>query len=92
MGSIQEALETAGARDDLQTILQVLEGASVGFNRHETAAGPFASVDTTELANLGLNVRMMTVIKKAQQQQQKQGRFSALRPALHWWHMVLGHV
>ena len=42
MASIEEALETAGAEDDLQTILQVLETKSVGFTRREAAAGPFA--------------------------------------------------
>ena len=67
MGRIEEALKIAGAEDDLQTILQVLEDISVGFNRHEAAAGPFANMDTTMLT--GLNTRM---IKRAQQQQQQQ--------------------
>ena len=67
MGSIEEALKTAGAKDDLQTILRVLEDKSVGFKRHEAAAGPFANMDTTMLT--GLNVRMLSVIKRAQQQQ-----------------------
>ena len=39
MGSIEEALKTAGAEDDLQTILRVLENKSVGFTRSEAAAG-----------------------------------------------------
>ncbi|KAL0035686.1 hypothetical protein WJX79_008706 [Trebouxia sp. C0005] len=52
------------------TILQVLEDKSVGFKRHEAAAGPFASMDTTMLT--GLNIRMFSAIKKAQQQQQQQ--------------------
>ena len=41
MRSIEEALVTAGAEEDLQTILQVLEDESVGFKRHEAAAGPW---------------------------------------------------
>ena len=41
MPSIEEALKIAGAEDDLQTILQVLEGESGGFKRHEAAAGLF---------------------------------------------------
>lgn len=69
MGSIEQALVTAGAEDDLQTILQVLEHKSVGFKRREAAAGPFASMDTTLLT--GLNIRMLSVIKTAQQQQQQ---------------------
>ena len=70
MGSIEEALKLAGAEDDLQTILQVLEDKSVGFRRHEAAAGPFANMDTAMLT--GLNIRMLSVIKIAQQQQQQQ--------------------
>ena len=73
MGSIEEALKSAGAEDDLQTILQVLEGKTVGFKRHEAAIGPFANMDTTMLT--GLNIRMLSAIKRAQQQQQQhQGR------------------
>ena len=68
MGSIEKALEDAGANNDLQTILQVLEDKAVGFARHEAAAGPFAKMDTTMLT--GLNIRMLTVIKGAQQQHQ----------------------
>lgn len=68
MGSIEEALKTAGAEDDLQTILGVLEAKSVGFKRHEVAAGPFASMDTTMLT--GLDIRMLSAIRRAQQQQQ----------------------
>ena len=68
MGSIEEALKTAGAEDDLQTILQVLEDKSVGFKRHEAAAGPFANMDTAMLT--GLNIRMHSAIKRAQQQHQ----------------------
>ena len=71
MESIEEALKTAGAEDDLQTILRVLEDKSVGFKRHEAAAGPFANMDTTMLT--GLNIRMLSAIKRAQQQQQRQG-------------------
>ena len=69
MGSIEEALKTAGAEDDLQTILRVLEDKSVGFRRHEAAAGPFANMDTAMLA--GLNIRMLSAIEAAQQQQQQ---------------------
>ena len=72
MASIEEALETAGAEDDLQTILQVLETKPVGFSRREAAAGPFANMDTAKLT--GLNIRMLSAIKRAQQQQQHQGR------------------
>ena len=72
MQSIEEALKIAGAEDDLQTILQVLEGESVGFKRHEAAAGPFANMDTAMLT--GLNIRKLSVIKRAQQQQQHQGK------------------
>lgn len=72
MASIEEALEAAGAEDDLQTILQVLETKSVGFTRREAAAGPFANMDTAELT--GLNIRMLSAIKRAQQQQQHQDR------------------
>lgn len=68
IGSIEEALKAAGAEDDLQAILQVLEDTSVGFKHHEVAAGPFASMDVTMLT--GLNVRMLSVIKRAQQQHQ----------------------
>lgn len=76
MGSIEEALKSAGAEDDLQTILQVLEGKIVGFKRHEAANGPFANMDTTMLT--GLNIRMLSAIKRAQQQQQQHqgGRIS----------------
>ena len=70
MRSIEEALKIAGAEDDLQTILQVLEGESVGFKRHEAADGPFANMDTAMLT--GLNIRKLSVIKRAQQQQQQQ--------------------
>ena len=70
MQSIEEAVKIAGAEDDLQTILQVLEGESVGFKRHEAAAGPFANMDTAMLT--GLNIRKLSVIKRAQQQQQQQ--------------------
>ena len=52
MGSIEEALRTAGAEDDLQTILLVLEDKSGGFKRHEAAAGPFANMDTMLLTGL----------------------------------------
>ena len=69
MRSIKEALVTAGAEDDLQTILQVLEDESVGFKRHEAGAGPFANMDTAMLT--GLNIRKLSVIKRAQQQQQQ---------------------
>ncbi|KAL3138704.1 hypothetical protein ABBQ32_006459 [Trebouxia sp. C0010 RCD-2024] len=76
MGSIEEALKTAGAEDDLQTILRVLEDKSVSFNRQKAAAGPFVSMDTTMLN--GLNIRMLSAIKRAQQQQQHQGAKTAL--------------
>ncbi|KAA6428156.1 MAG: hypothetical protein FRX49_01752 [Trebouxia sp. A1-2] len=56
MANIEEALKTAGAEHDLQSILRRLEDKDVGFDRHEAAAGPFASVDTAELS--GLNIRM----------------------------------
>lgn len=73
MGSIEETLETAGAEDDLQTILQVLEDSPVSFKRHEAAAGPCANMDTAMLT--GLNLTMLSAIQKAQQQQQHcQGR------------------
>lgn len=71
MWSIEEAIINAGAEDDLQTILLVLEDTSVGFKRCEAAAGPFANMDTTLLT--GLSIRMLSVIKRAQQQQQHQG-------------------
>ena len=58
MGSIEGALKTAGAEDDLQIILQVLEDESVGFKRDEAAAGPFANMDITMLT--GLNIRMLS--------------------------------
>ena len=70
MQSIEEAVKIAGGEDDLQTILQVLEGESVGFKRHEAAAGPFANMDRAMLT--GLNIRKLRVIKRAQQQQQQQ--------------------
>ena len=75
MVNIEEALKTAGAEDDLQTILRVLEDKNVGFNRQEAAAGPFANMDTAVLT--GLNIRMLSVIKRAQQQQGHPGRLSA---------------
>ena len=71
MTNIEEALKTAGAESDLQTILRVLEDRNVGFNRQEAAAGPFANMDTAVLA--GLNVIMLSVIKRAQHQQQNPG-------------------
>ena len=71
MANIEEALKTAGAESDLQTILRVLEDRNVGFSRQEAAAGPFADMDTAVLA--GLNIRMLCVIKRAQQQQQNPG-------------------
>lgn len=74
MANIEQALKTAGAEHDLQTILRVLEDKDVGFDRHEAAAGPFASVDTAVLS--GLNIRMHSVIKRAQQQQEIPGRVS----------------
>ncbi len=70
MGSIEEALKAAGADDDLQTILRVLESTPVGFKRQEDADGPFANMDTAMLT--GMNIRMLSVIKGAQQQQQQQ--------------------
>ena len=70
MRSIEEALKIAGADDGLQTILQVLEGQSVGFKRYEAVAGPFANMDIAMLT--GLNIRKLSVIKRAQQQQQQQ--------------------
>ncbi|DBA81582.1 TPA: hypothetical protein ACH3X1_007352 [Trebouxia sp. C0004] len=70
MGSIEEALKSAGAGADLQTILRVLEDRSVGFKRQEAAAGPFANMDTTMLT--GLNIRMVSALKGAQQQQQQE--------------------
>ncbi len=81
MESIEEALKTAGAEDDLQTILRVLEDNFVGFKRQEAAAGPFANMDTAMFT--GLNVRMLSVIKRAQQQQQHPGRLSVLNFASH---------
>ena len=75
MENIEEALKTAGAEDDLQTILRVLENKSVGFKRQEAAAGPFADMDTAALT--GLNIRMLSVIRRAQQQQGHTGRLSA---------------
>ena len=48
----------------------MLEDKIVGCNRQEPAAGPFVNMDTAVLA--GLNVRMLSVIKRAQQQQQQQ--------------------
>lgn len=44
MANIEEALRTAGADGDLQTILRVLEDQSVGFNRQEAAAGAFTGL------------------------------------------------
>ena len=75
MVNIEEALETAGAEKDLQTILQVLEEKENGFDRSEPAAGPFAGVVTATLQ--GLNVRMCSAIHRAQQQQGPQGRLPA---------------
>lgn len=75
MANIGEAVKKAGAANDLPTILQVLEGETVGFKRQEAAAGPFATVDIAMLS--GLTVRMRSVIKKAQQQQGDPGRLSA---------------
>ncbi len=75
MSNIEEALASAGAEDDLQTILRVLEDKSVGFKRQEAAAGPFADMETAAVT--GLNVRMLSVIKRAQQQQGHTGRLSA---------------
>ncbi len=72
MGSIEEALKAAGADDDLQTILRVLESTPVGFKRQEDADGPFANMDTAMLT--GLNIRVLSVIKGAQQQQQQHQR------------------
>lgn len=79
MASIEEALRTAGADGDLQTILRLLEDQSVGFNRQEAAAGAFTGLDTAVLAN-HLNVRMLSVIRNAQQQQQNPGTLPAPSP------------
>ena len=49
MGNVEEALKTAGAEE---TILRVLEDKSVGFKRHEAAAGPFVHRDTAMLTGL----------------------------------------
>lgn len=68
MGSIEEAPKTAGAEHDLQTILRVLEDKPVGFTRREAAAGPFANLDTATLTRL--TIRMVSAIKRAQQQHQ----------------------
>ena len=70
MANIEEALKMAGAESDLQTILRVLEDEHVGFNRQEAAVGPFLNLDTALLT--GLNVRMLSAIKRAQQRQQQQ--------------------
>ena len=75
MANIEEALKKAGAENDLQTILQVLEGKNVGFKRQEAAAGPFVNMDATVLT--GLTVGMHSIIKRAQQQQEMAGRPSA---------------
>ena len=76
MWSIEEVLRAAGAEDDLQTILGVLEDTNVGFRRQEAAAGLFADMDTA--ASSGLNIRMLSAIKRAQHQQQgRPGRLSA---------------
>ena len=77
MGSIQDALIAAGADNALQTILRLLEDTPVAFKRQEAAAGPFANMDTAMLT--GLNIRMLSVITGAQQQQQQhQRRFPSL--------------
>ncbi|KAL3138752.1 hypothetical protein ABBQ32_005597 [Trebouxia sp. C0010 RCD-2024] len=70
IGSVETALKRAGAEDDLHTILQVLEDISVGFKRREAAPGPLMSMDITMLT--GLNIRMLSAIKRMQQQQQQQ--------------------
>ena len=75
MENIEEALKMAGGEDDLQTVLRVLDDKRVGFKRQEAAAGPFAYMDTAALT--GLNIRMLSVIKRAQQQQGHTGRLSA---------------
>ena len=62
MGSIEEALKTAGADDDVHTILRVLGDKPVGFKCHEPAAGPLANMNTTMLT--GLNIRMLSAIKR----------------------------
>ena len=67
MVSIEVALKAAGADKDLQTIPRVLQDTPVGFKRQEAAAGPFANMDTAMLT--GLNIRMLSVITGAQQQQ-----------------------
>ncbi|DBB03418.1 TPA: hypothetical protein ACH3X3_010780 [Trebouxia sp. C0006] len=93
MENIEEALKTASAEDDLQTILRVLENKSVGFKRQEAAAGPFADMDTAALT--GLNIRMLSVIKRAQQQQGHTGdsdlskRLSLIEETMQ--HMVKRH-
>ena len=75
MADIEGALKRAGSEHDLQTILRVLEDENVGVNRQEAAAGPFANKDTAVLT--GLNIRMRSVIMRAQQQQEDSGRLSA---------------
>lgn len=72
MANIEEALKTAGAKEDLDIILQELEGDKIGFKRQEAAAGPFATMDTAGLT--GLNLRRRTIVKTAQQQQGNPGR------------------
>ena len=88
MGSIEEALRTAGAQDDLQTILEVLEDRCVGFKCQEAAAGPFVSMDARVLT--GLNTRMLCIIKRAQQQVD-QGSTSA-PSRLHPIHIFIRHM
>ncbi|DBB13836.1 TPA: hypothetical protein ACH3X3_000831 [Trebouxia sp. C0006] len=70
--SHEEYRRGTGADDDLQTILRVLESTPVGFKRQEDADGPFANMDTAMLT--GLNIRVLSVIKGAQQQQQQHQR------------------
>ena len=83
MADTEEALKTAGAESDLQTILRVLEDRIVGCNRQEPAAGSFVNMDTAVL--VGLNVRMLSVTKSAQQQQQQN---SGMLPMLILLHSV----
>ena len=75
MVNIEEALKTAGAEKDLQTILEVLEEKENDFDRYEPAAGPFAALDSAVLK--GLSLRARSAIKRAQQQQGPQGKLSA---------------
>ena len=90
MRSVKEALATAGAGDDLQGILQVLEDGILYITcwaQPQAAVGLFFSVAYSNVS--GLDIRMLCVIKRAQQQQYQLERLEVVR--MDWLNSMEGY-